>query len=477
MCDIEKIRTELQARLGAPGKWELLFHEGHLIQGLARRIETGREFPNPYAQKAGLIGKPASAYMRDGEKIPVLADTDVAQVFNRCGCPDELPQFYLAGEPSHFRLNPAEATAGILVAGGNGAGLNMVVDSIVKRWTGLASEFRNDPLVRPRLLGYIGGFDGLAKGNSVPLNIEITDSHASDPCIFLKTLRGPRFGDRHSPEAQRELSRLADAVVRDRLDALFVIGGNGTFSWATRLFETLDEQRHPLALVGGPKTMDWDLSFADATFGFRTAVDHAVECIRTAHWEAESQNRIAVVELFGAGSGFVALHAGFLSGVADVILIPELPHPEEAVFRHIQRRLEKRDHACVVLAEGALEEFRHGNRAVKARAFASFLERLRQRFPHRDFVDIRPRYLIRGTPPNSFDLDLAKYSGYLMADAALSGYTNCSVQWWQGNYVLVPLPTAVAHLGQVPLWMPYFWYMAQRYLLPEASGDGATGAS
>jgi 6-phosphofructokinase 1 len=223
--------------------------------------------------------------------------------------------------------------------------------------------------------------------------------------------------------------------------------------------------------------MDWDLSFADATFGFRTAVDHAVECIRTAHWEAESQNRIAVVELFGAGSGFVALHAGFLSGVADVILIPELPHPEEAVFRHIQRRLEKRDHACVVLAEGALEEFRHGNRAVKARAFASFLERLRQRFPHRDFVDIRPRYLIRGTPPNSFDLDLAKYSGYLMADAALSGYTNCSVQWWQGNYVLVPLPTAVAHLGQVPLWMPYFWYMAQRYLLPEASGDGATGAS
>ena len=474
MCDVEKVRAALQARLGAPGKWELLFHNGHLIQGLARRLETGQDFPNPYAQKAGLIGKPASAYLRDGETLPALADTDVTHVFNEYGCSGMLPHFYLAGEPSHFRLNPAEATAGILVAGGNGAGLNMVVDSIVKRWTGLASEFCNDLAARPRLLGYIGGYDGLAAGKHVPLNIEMTDAHASDPCIFLKTLRGPRFDDRYSPAAQRELDKLAAAVERDHLDALFVIGGNGTFGWAARLFEALEERRYPLALIGGPKTMDWDLSFADATFGFRTAVDHAVECIRTAHWEAESQNRIAVVELFGAGSGFVALHAGFLSGVADVILIPEFPHPEEAVFRHIQRRLEKRDHAVLVLAEGALEEFRHGNRAVKARAFASFLERLKQRFPQRDFVDIRPRYLIRGTPPNSFDLDLAKYSGYLMADAALSGYTNCSVQLWQGNYVLVPLPTAVARLGQVPLWMPYFWYMAQRYLLPEVSGHRVT---
>jgi 6-phosphofructokinase 1 len=195
-----------------------------------------------------------------------------------------------------------------------------------------------------------------------------------------------------------------------------------------------------------------------------------VAFIRTVHWEAETQNRIAVIELFGAGSGFVALHAGFLSGEADFIMIPEFEFTEKQIFSHFDKRLKKRDHAVLVVAEGALREFQHGDETQKEDAFGNFVNKLKARFPKYGLVDVRPRHLIRGTRPESFDLDLAKYTGYLMADTALAGYTNCSVQLWQGSYVLVPLPTAVARLGKVQSWSPYFWYMAQRYLLPKPVG-------
>jgi 6-phosphofructokinase 1 len=476
---VERVKKKLMEELGTPGKWELLFHEnGDLIQGRAERLESKCGTANPYLEKARALGKPDTVYVRECEgsgwpTVPALCDWEVIRAFESAGCPDRLPSFYVAGEPREFRLNPAKARIGILVAGGNSAGLNMVVDSIVKRITGLASEIKSDRDFRPNIVGYVGGYVGLKRGDhfegvqGTRLTIKDTDPRAGDPCIFLKTLRGRRFKSLDSPDARAELDELADAVQRDGLQVLFVIGGNGTFSWANELYKTLKQREYSVALVGGPKTMDWDINFAEATFGFRTAVDNAVEFIRTAHWEAETQDRIAVIELFGAASGYVALHAGFLSGEADYIMIPEFDVSEDEVFAHLEKRLKKRKHAVLVIAEGALKQFQQGQQQEKERAFTDFVARLKGRFPDRGLVDVRPRHLIRGTLPCSFDLDLAKYTGYLMADTALAGFTNCSVQLWQGNYVLVPLPTAVARLGQVQMWSPYFWYMAQRHLLPK----------
>ncbi len=484
MCDpettrIKNLQQELERELGTPGKWELLFHnDGTLIEGRAKRIDPGTRVCNPYLETARAAGKPDTVYIRerkgDWPTVPALQEWEVIETFQQAECSDQFPRFYRAGEPAEFRLDPTRARIGILVAGGNAAGLNMVIDSIVKRITALASALEGGRDFRPDIVGYVGGYVGLEscehfKGvEGEKLTIKDTDPKAGDPCVFLKTLRGRHsFEDVYSVEAQAELEQLANAVQADRLDILFAVGGNGTFTWADRLYQTLKQRNYPIALVGGPKTMDSDINFADATFGFRTAVDNAIECIRTVHWEAETQNRIAVIELFGAASGFVALHAGFLSGVADYIMIPEFEVSDEELFTHLAGRLERRQHAVLVIAEGALAEFRHGNRAQKRQAFTNFVAKLGGRFPTYGLVDIRPRHLIRGTPPDSFDLDLAKYTGYLMADTALAGFTDCSVQLWQGNHVLVPLSTAVARLRQVELWSPYFWYMAQRYFLPD----------
>ena len=74
-----------------------------------------------------------------------------------------------------------------------------------------------------------------------------------------------------------------------------------------------------------------------------------------------------------------------------------------------------------------------------------------------------PRHLIRSTPPNTFDIDLCKYTGKLMVDAALAGYTDCAVNLWQNEYVLVPLATATAKLKEVNIASYYFLSMMEKY--------------
>jgi 6-phosphofructokinase len=108
-------------------------------------------------------------------------------------------------------------------------------------------------------------------------------------------------------------------------------------------------------------------------------------------------------------------------------------------------------HAVLVVAEGALLPFVHGQQAKKEQAFTEFVQFLRQQVPS-GVSDVRARYLIRDTPPNAYDLILCKWTGKLMVDTALAGFTGCSVHLWQGDFVLVPFATATCKLKQVPTW-------------------------
>ena len=440
---------------GRPAKWELLFDEGQFIAAMARRLELCDSLENPTAKEAK---KPAVSFVPLGASIPVVHDWYAIERFRQFSMLPELPRFLLAGERREFTRDPRDLRVGILVAGGNAPGLNMVVDSIVKRHSSLATQMpRRDHQLE--IWGYRGGYVGLNtkdRGDG-PLSYQETDAHATDGCIFLKTLRG---GD-----AEKDAKRLAQRIDDDKLDILYTIGGNGTLYWALRIAEELDKIQSPrrTAILGTPKTMDNDVCFTDATFGFRTAVDNAIGFIRTIHAEAESQNRVGVVELFGAKSGFVALHAGYASGETDALVIPEIASPHDAeeheqylqgLFAHLKRRIDKNQHAVIVVAEGALRAFHHGDAEAKTRAFDEFLNHLKSFLKstygaRHGIVDVRPKYLIRGTPPNSFDIDLCKWTGKLLVDTALAGYTDCSVQMWQGEYVIVPLKLAAGKERQV----------------------------
>jgi len=242
-------------------------------------------------------------------------------------------------------------------------------------------------------------------------------------------------------------------------------------------------------VVAGPKTMDRDLAFADVTFGFRTTVDAAEELILRMHAEAETLNRLAIVELFGADSGFVALHASYASGEVDYVLIPEMIDKRGLaceVAKCVDRlaaRIQRKQHAVLVVAEGASARwraatFKHGQADLKAEAFAGLVaqitDALRQRLeadpsgppPGGGIFVNQPRHLIRSTPPNTFDIDLCKYTGKLMVDTALAGYTECSVNLWNGHYCIVPLEATTAKLAKVDPASYYFLSMFERYFLP-----------
>ncbi len=158
----------------------------------------------------------------------------------------------------------------------------------------------------------------------------------------LGTRRGSPFD---SPTGVDEVK----ATLNDLgIDALVVIGGNGSLSVASQLFA---EERLPI--VGVPKTIDNDIVGTDVTFGFNTAVQIATDAIDRLHTTAESHDRVMVVEVMGRHSGWIAVHAGIAGGAA-MVLIPEIPFDVEEICARISKRHEGGRYASiVVVAEGA----------------------------------------------------------------------------------------------------------------------------
>ncbi len=484
---VESLHRRLAER-GTPGRWQWLFRpqktggsSPELISTDVRRLQIAGSYANPTLQDA-----PEAAFVREGARIPVLHDWDIIEAFRDEGCLDDLPCFLCAGERREYRIDPTKAKVGILIAGGLAAGLNMVVDSIVKRHFTLAFQMAGGRPYQLRIYGYDGGYVGMMNGKSCQLAptersavdagyasdlpIRVTDPQArAEGSTLVRMGRGTEVTDEI---AIRQLSgRHAARLIQEGLDILYVLGGNGTLSWAAHICDALGEIRDakPIAVVGGPKTMDNDVFFTDVTFGFRTAVDQATDFVTAIHADAQGQDRLGLLEVFGAATGWVALHAIYDSGVGDQVLIRErLPLNQQdyksflsEILDYVERRLERKGHAVLVVAEGAMPEYKWRDAGAKDQAFASLLGTLKQRYGaareaarKRPFgiSDVRTRYLVRSTPPNTYDIELCKMTGKLMVDTALAGFSGCTVNRWQNDFVLVPLATATERLKEVPTW-------------------------
>ncbi len=364
--------------------------------------------------------------------------------------------FVKAGQFQKFYFDPTNVRIGILTAGGNAPGLNMIIDSIVKRQ--YAYGIKDKEQVR----AYIGGYKGLFERNSRTLHPTETDKWADDACTQIKTARG-----------NFPIKDLVNSLEKDKIGILYTTGGDGTLFWASQIHEEIKKRGLKTAVIGAPKTMDNDINYAECTFGFRTTVDNAVNAIKIVHKEAESQDRIGLIQLFGANSGFVALHASYVSGEVDYVIIPERKENIPDVLKYVEKRVKKRGHAVIVVAEGAgkyLIKGGHKNKSLWKEAFDDLVGSFKKHFKtfkkgnHSVFA-LEPRHLIRGTKPNAFDIDLCKMTGKLMVEAGLAGYTNCVVNYWCGHYVLVPIPLAVDKTKLVNTEGYYYESMIAKYSL------------
>ncbi|NOZ77628.1 MAG: ATP-dependent 6-phosphofructokinase [Acidobacteria bacterium] len=234
---------------------------------------------------------------------------------------------------------------GVLTGGGDAPGLNAVIRAVTK-----SAILRH----RIRVIGILDGFSGLVHLKTKEL--ELRDVRGILPkggTILGTTNRGNpfEFVEQLADGTERIID--ASAVVKENfarlgLDALVVIGGDGTLAIGQRLME---EQGMPV--VGVPKTIDNDLAATDRTFGFATAVGVATEALDRLHTTAESHHRIMLLEVMGREAGWIALHSG-IAGGADVILIPEIPFSLDPIVSKIWARQNRGSaFSIVVVAEGA----------------------------------------------------------------------------------------------------------------------------
>jgi len=227
---------------------------------------------------------------------------------------------------SHVRV-------GVLTGGGDCPGLNAVIRAAVRK----GERHHGDELI-----GFLDAWDGVRDRRTMPLTIETMRGSLPRGGTVLGTRRGSPFD---TPDG---VARVEQTISDLGLDAMIVIGGNGSLSIACRLWTY-----HGLPIVGVPKTIDNDIEGTDVTFGFNTAVQIATDAIDRLHTTAESHNRVMVVEVMGRHTGWIATHAG-IAGGATAVLIPERPFDIDELCERLSRRHSRGRYASiVVVAEGA----------------------------------------------------------------------------------------------------------------------------
>ncbi len=234
-------------------------------------------------------------------------------------------------------------TIGVANGGGDCPGLNAVIRGVVKT---AILEYGW------RVIGVTNGFDGLIwPERCSELTLEsVSGILPRGGTILGTTNRGNPFAyclEEGGQKVTRDFSGLClENWKKLGLDALVVIGGDGTLRIASDFF------KRGMNVVGVPKTIDNDLSATEVTFGFDTALHVATDAIDRLHTTAESHHRIMIIEVMGREVGWIALHAG-LAGGADVILIPEISFTIENICEGIRRRERAgRTFSLVVVAEG-----------------------------------------------------------------------------------------------------------------------------
>jgi ATP-dependent phosphofructokinase / diphosphate-dependent phosphofructokinase len=233
---------------------------------------------------------------------------------------------------------------GICTGGGDCPGLNAVIRAAVKC---AVLKYGYE------VVGIEDGFDGLLWPAEKARPLTLKDVSGILPrggTILGTTNRGDPFKYKLTEGGKEVVKDVSDEVLRNAkllgIDALIVIGGDGTQKIGLQLFEK------GLKVVGVPKTIDNDLSATEITFGFDTALHTATDAIDKIHTTAESHHRIMLVEVMGRDAGWIALEAG-IAGGAHVILIPEIPFTIERIcqFVHDREAMGKR-FTIIVVAEG-----------------------------------------------------------------------------------------------------------------------------
>lgn len=327
---------------------------------------------------------------------------------------------------------------GVLTGGGDCPGLNAAIRAIVRR----ASA--DDVAV----VGIRNGWRGLVENDVMELMRTAVIGILPRGGTILGTSRFNPLKDEQS------INLIKENMAVHRLDALVVVGGEGSLSAARDLWK-----QHQVKLVGVPKTIDNDISGTDFTFGFDTAVSIVTDAIDRLHSTAESHHRVMVVEVMGRHTGWIAAYGG-IAGGADAVLVPEHPFRISRVCELLsQRQKAGRAFSIVVVAEDAHPHpdevfltkeqyeslYRHDKLGGIGEALATEIERR---------LGIQTRvtklgYVQRGGSPTAFDRILATRFGIKAYELIREGNFGQMAAIRGNRIISVPLDEAVNNLKRL----------------------------
>lgn len=300
-------------------------------------------------------------------------------------------------------------SVGVLTSGGDAPGMNAVIRAVTR--AGIYAGWR--------VYGIYRGWEGLIHGDIKEFTTESVSNIIQRGGTILKTARSEEF---RTPEGRR---KAYENIQKFGIDALVVIGGNGSLAGADQL-----AHEYNIRVIGLPGTIDNDLYGTDATIGYATALNTIVDCVDKIRDTANSHDRIFFVEAMGRDAGFLAENSAIAAG-AEAAIIPETETDIDQLAAFINRGIRKSKGSSIVIV------------SEKDGGAMHYAERVRNEFPQFDVKVCILGYLQRGGKPSAYDRILASRLGVAAIEALQEGQTNIMIGVKNDLVVNVPLAKAV----------------------------------
>ena len=301
-------------------------------------------------------------------------------------------------------------TIGILTSGGDAPGMNAAIRAVTR--AGIYNGFE--------IKGVYRGYEGLITDDIKPFTTENVSGIIGQGGTILKTARSKAF------KTMEGRQQAYDNLVKESIDALVVIGGNGSLTGAMMFAQEFD-----FCCIGLPGTIDNDLYGTDSTIGYDTTMNTIMECVDRIRDTAQSHERIFFVEVMGRDAGFLAQNSAIASG-AEAAIIPEDSTNVDQLGRFMERGIRKSKRSCIVIV----------SESPKCGAMY-YADRVRKEFPDYDVRVSILGHLQRGGRPSARDRILASSTGVGAIEAIMQGQRNIMVGVRNNEVVYVPLSEAI----------------------------------
>ncbi|MCI6504562.1 MAG: 6-phosphofructokinase [Prevotella sp.] len=301
-------------------------------------------------------------------------------------------------------------TIGILTSGGDAPGMNAAIRAVTR--AGIYSGFN--------IKGIYRGWEGLINDDVKTFTTENVSGIITQGGTILKTARSKEF---MTPEGRQ---KAYDNLVKEEIDALVIIGGNGSLTGA-KIFA----QEYDVCCIGLPGTIDNDLYGTDATIGYDTTMNTIMECVDRIRDTAQSHERIFFIEVMGRDAGFLAQNSAIACG-AEAAIIPEEATDEDQLAEFMKRGIRKSKKSCIVIV----------SESPKCGAMY-YADRVKNEFPGYDVRVSILGHLQRGGSPTARDRILASRTGVGAIEAIIQGQRNVMIGVRNNEVVYVPFSEAI----------------------------------